>query len=219
MKKWLKLRLEILKVFIAVPYYFFNIYIYTHTSCVKDVLAYGIRRRASKGHVSKLPRYGTKTYHGSLSNLNYVDFPSCHPPFLTLVQHPAGRTNHIPCILHVPAEIISCIKWYLSDFTNNEKQCNHSSLYNSQAFNPLNINLNHFISITMFFFRKRNLPFFPGEKIPSTVPLNTFRFPHLSAKASDVDMNMASGRSLLPDPSWVWSCKCQHASVAWKPTV
>ena len=98
-----------------------SIYIYTHTSCVQDVLVYGIRRRASKGHVSKLPRYGTRTYHDSLSNLNYVDFPSCHPPFLTLVQHPAGRTDHIPCILHVPAEIISCTKWYWSDFTNNEK--------------------------------------------------------------------------------------------------
>ena len=159
------------------------------------MLAYGIRRRASKGHVSKLPRYGRRTCHDSLSNLNYVDFPSCHHPFLTLGQHRAGRTNHIPCILHVPAEIISCIKWYWSDFTNNEKTM-QSFIINSQAFNPLNINLNHFISITMFFFSKKKSPLFSGRKIPSTVPKNTSISTHLSAKASDVDMDMASGRSL-----------------------
>lgn len=54
-----------------------------------------------------------------------------------------------------------------------------SFIINSQAFNPLNINLNHFISITMFFFfRKRNLPFFPGEK-SHPQSQKTHRFPHI----------------------------------------
>lgn len=88
-----------------------------------------------------------------------------------------------------------------------------SFIINSQAFNPFNINLNHFISITMFFFLEKKYPlFFQAEN-----PIHPIH-QHI-AKASDVDMNMASGRSLLPDPSWVWSCKSQHASVAWKPTV
>lgn len=113
-------------------------------------------------------------------------------------------------------------KMILIRFHQHWKKSNHSSLYNSQAFNPLNINLHHFISITHVFFSKKKSPLFSGRKIPSihSPSLNTNQFPHIfPAKASDVDMDMASGRSLLPDPSWVWSCKCQHASVAWKPTV
>ena len=198
-----------------------SIYIYTHTSCVQDVLVYGIRRRASKGHVSKLPRYGTRTYISWFSLKPQL----CRLPFLSspfFNTCPAScRSNRSHSMYPSRARWDYILyKMILIRFHQQWKKCNHSSLYNSQAFNPFNINLNHFISITMFCFRKRNLPFFPGEKIPSIPSPSTHSDFHIvPAKASDVDMNMASGRSLLPDPSWVWSCKCQHASVAWKPTV
>ena len=223
MKKWLKIEVGdpegFYCCFLLFLQYIYNIYIYTYILC-EGCACIWHKKTCFQRACLKIAEIWHKDVSWFSLKPQLCRLPFLSSPFFNTC--PAScRSNRSHSMYPSRARWDYILyKMILIRFHQQwKKQCNHSSLILKHSILSTSTSTTS-IRITHVFFRKKKSPLFSGRKNPihsppQHIPIST----HLSAKASDVDMDMASGRSLLPDPSWVWSCKSQHASVAWKPTV